>query len=72
MDSLIDEQLKLQEAKRQNIEVTEEDVQAGFETLAQQNGLTADEFTGMIKQQGIPKSTLLANLKFANSKRYFL
>lgn len=63
LNSLIEEQLKLQEAKRQNIEVTEEDVQNGFQTLAEQNNLTSEEFTAMIKQQGIPKATLLAQIK---------
>jgi len=63
LNSLIDEQLKLQEAQRQNIDVSDEDIEAGFKALAEQNKLTSDKFTEMIKQQGIPKSTLLAQIK---------
>ncbi|MCI5060148.1 MAG: SurA N-terminal domain-containing protein [Alphaproteobacteria bacterium] len=63
IDSLIEEQIKLQEAKRQNINVTEEDVARGFSALAQQNNLSAEQFEQVMTHQGIPKSTLLHQVK---------
>lgn len=63
VDSLIEEQIKLQEAKRQNISITDEEVVSGFETIAAQNKLNGDQFSQVLKQQGIPKSTLLFQIK---------
>jgi len=56
--SLIDETLRIQEAKKQNLSVTEADIDQGFERLAQQNKLTSEQFEQVLAQQGIPKSTL--------------
>ena len=63
LNSLIEEQLQIQEAERQNLAVTEEEVTEGFAGMAQQNNMTAEQFDVVIKQQGIPKSTLLQKIK---------
>ena len=63
LDSLIEEQIKKQEAQKQNISVTPDDVTKGFEAIAAQNNLDADQFSSLLKRQGIPKSTILAQIE---------
>ena len=63
IDTLIEEQLKIQEADVQDIQITPEEVSSGFETLAVQNKLTAEQFAQVLQQQGIPKSTLMNQIK---------
>lgn len=63
LEELIFEQLKIQEAKKQNIEVTDEEINQGFANLAAQNKLTPEQFSSVLGQQGIPKSTLLNQVK---------
>jgi peptidyl-prolyl cis-trans isomerase SurA len=63
LNSLIEEQLQIQEAERQNLAVTEEEVLEGFAGMAKQNNLTAEQFDTVIAQQGIPKATLLQKIK---------
>jgi peptidyl-prolyl cis-trans isomerase SurA len=63
LDELIVEQIKIQEAERQNIGVTQEEIQEGFGNLAAQNQLTPEQFAQVLQQQGIPKATLLNQVK---------
>ena len=63
LDSLIEEQLKKQEAKKQNLVVTPDDVTKGFEAIAGQNNMDAEQFSKLLNQQGIPKSTLLSQIE---------
>ncbi len=58
INGLIEEQLKLQEAKRNNIEITEEDVKKGFEALGAQNKMTAEQFFEVMKRSGVPQRTV--------------
>ncbi len=58
LSMLIDETLKLQEAKNLGLDVSEDDVKQGFEQLAKQNNMSAEEFTALLKKQNIPVSTL--------------
>lgn len=58
VDGLIEEQLKIQEAQRNNLEVTDEDIAEGFKSIAEGNKFTVEQFEQIMKQQGIPKSTL--------------
>lgn len=58
MDDLIEEQLKLQEAKRLNIEVTQEMIDQGLGQLAQQNNATPEQFREMIGRSGININTM--------------
>ena len=63
IDSLIEEQIKMQEAARNNLKITEEEVYDGFKTIAGQNKFTPEQFEKIMAQQGIPKSTLLRQIR---------
>jgi len=63
LDVLIEEQLKLQEAQRLNQEITDEEIEEGFSNLAAQNNLEAEQFEQALGQQGIPKTTMLRQIK---------
>lgn len=63
LNSLIEEQIKLQEAKRHNLDVTAEDIAGGFATLAQQNNMTAEQFSDVMKRAGIPQRTVEHQIK---------
>lgn len=58
INMLIDESLIMQEARRQNITVNEEEIRKGFEALSAQNKFTADQFRAILARSGIPQSTL--------------
>lgn len=58
INGLIEEQIKLQEAKRNKLDVTEEDINQGFDTLAGQNKMTREQFFEVMKRAGIPKRTI--------------
>lgn len=58
LNGLIEEQIKLQEAKRHALEVTQDDINAGLETLAQQNNMTREQFSEVMKNAGIPQRTV--------------
>ncbi len=60
---LIDEQIKVQEADRLSIEVTEEEIQNGFATLAQQNNVPPEQFRKMLEGSGLKFSTLADQIK---------
>ncbi len=63
IEGLIEEQLKLQEAKRNKITVTDEEVQAGFKTIADQNNFPLEKFVAVMKQQGVSEKTLSNQIK---------
>lgn len=52
LDELIEERLKLQEAKRLTIKVGDEDVERAFKGIAERNKMTPDQFRAFIQQQG--------------------
>lgn len=54
INMLIEEHLMLQEAGRAGITITPEDVESGFATIAQQNGMDIQKFRAIMKQQGVP------------------
>jgi len=56
--TLIDDQLRLQEAKRLKIRVDHDEVEAGLKQIAEQNNQTLDQFEGTLSKQGVPISTL--------------
>lgn len=58
INSLIEEQIMMQEAKKLGLEVSPEDIEKGFESLAQQNKMSADHFKEMLRRGGIAVSTL--------------
>ena len=58
MRVLIDENLRIQEAERLGIEITDKEIQEQVEQLAGGNNLTAAEFSEVLKRAGIPIRTL--------------
>lgn len=63
LNSLIEEQLKIQEAERSALGVTDEEVERGFAAIAAQNKLEPAQFSKLLKQQGIPQRTLMNQIK---------
>ncbi|MAE50688.1 MAG: rotamase [Micavibrio sp.] len=63
IDALIEEQIKLQEAERLEVEVTQEQIEAGFAQLAQQNNAEADQFREMLTRAGININTMYRQIK---------
>lgn len=57
LSMLVDETLKMQEAERLEIEVTEDDIEAGFNNIAAQNNMTSDQFKQILASQNIPYIT---------------
>lgn len=63
LDGLVEEQIKLQEAARLNIQVEDKEIDAGFKGIADQNNFTVEQFESIMNHQGIPKRTLLNQIK---------
>ncbi|PZO80898.1 MAG: rotamase, partial [Micavibrio aeruginosavorus] len=63
IDSLVEEQLKLQTAARSKLTAGDKEVEEGFKTIAQQNNIPADKFEMALKQQGVPMATLKRQIK---------
>jgi peptidyl-prolyl cis-trans isomerase SurA len=57
-EELIDERLKLQEAKRGGIEITDEDVRRMMKTLADRNKMTEEQFAQHLKGIGVDIATM--------------
>jgi peptidyl-prolyl cis-trans isomerase SurA len=57
-EELIDERLKLQEAKRGGIEISDADVRRMMKTLADRNKMTEDQFAQHIKGMGVDIATM--------------
>lgn len=58
MEGLIEERIKIQEAQRLKIEVSDDEIGKAFKTIAEQNKFTPEQFADILKRQGINKSTL--------------
>ncbi len=58
VQTLIDEKLKLQEAKRLELQVTEEELDEELRLMAERNSMTPEGFASMINGLGIPMSSL--------------
>ena len=56
--TLIDEKLEVQEAKKYNVTVSDDEVNKSFERLEQQNNMPKGGLEKMLSQHGIPRSTL--------------
>ncbi len=63
LDGLIEEQIKMQEASRYNLLVSDQEVQEGLSTIAKQNNFTATQFLDVMKKQGVPTSTLMRQIR---------
>ena len=57
INSLIDERLKIQEARQLELEITQEEIQNSVSRVEAQNGLGAGGFTTFMQQQGIDPQT---------------
>ena len=60
---LVEEQIKLQEAERLGIEVTQDEINDGFKQLAQQNNAPADQFREMVMRSGVNIATMDRQIK---------
>ena len=58
VSSLVEEQLKLQEAERLGIQVPQQEINAGFATIAQQNNLEPAQFKEVLKRSGVNVATM--------------
>ncbi len=58
VNMLVEEHLMLQEAARLKIEVTPADIDKGFATIAQQNGIDVEKFRAIMKQQKVPQRAM--------------
>ncbi|MGB0720065.1 MAG: peptidylprolyl isomerase [Bdellovibrionales bacterium] len=61
--SLVEEELKLQEAKRLDLDVTQAEINEGFATIAQQNNFTPEQFKKILTQSKISTSTMERQIK---------
>jgi peptidyl-prolyl cis-trans isomerase SurA len=56
--TLIDDQLRLQEAKRLKIRIDHDEIESGLKQIAEQNNQSLDQFEETLAKQGVPISTL--------------
>lgn len=61
--SLVDERLKLQEAKRRNITVTDRNLRAAIGSIEKQNGIPAGSFDTFVQKVGVPREALIKQLR---------
>ncbi len=69
MDELVEERLKLQEAKRLNIVVTKEEVSGALANMVKLNKMTEKQFAAMLKKSGVSMATMRQRLKVSMSWR---
>jgi peptidyl-prolyl cis-trans isomerase SurA len=55
---LIDEKLKLQEAERLEIEISSEEIEEGFASIAGRNSFSPDQFRMILRKEGVSPKTL--------------
>lgn len=58
IDMLVDDMLKMQEARRMGVKVSKEEVDGGFAEIAKNNNIPADDFRKMVEKSGIQIRTL--------------
>lgn len=63
IDMLIDESLRLQEAKRLDIAVTDAEIDDGFKQIAANNNVPVDTFKAGLKSRGIQLETLADQIR---------
>ncbi len=63
VDGLIEEQLKLQEASRNKLNISDEEVDDGLATIAKQNKFEPEQFKVIMEKQGVPIKTLRRQIK---------
>jgi parvulin-like peptidyl-prolyl isomerase len=63
LDAAIDEKIKLQEAQKNGVDISEADLKKSFENFAQLNHVTTDEFKAMLKEAEVDESVFKAQMK---------
>lgn len=63
VEMLIDESLKMQEARRMKIKISKEEVDAGLAEIAKNNNIPADDFRQMITKSGIDINTMYDQIR---------
>ena len=63
LNSLIDERLQMQEAKRLDIQVTDVQVASALEQIAGQNNMTEGQFLTMLRNRGVIPTTLIDQIR---------
>lgn len=63
MNILIEEQLMIQEAQRNDIAVTPEEIEKGFAKLAEQNGMEPAKFREVVRRSGVPTRAMDRQIK---------
>lgn len=63
MNALIEEKLKLQEARREEIETTENEVLSAVQIIEQNNGMPSGAFFNMLAEQGIDSGTFYSQVE---------
>lgn len=63
LQTLIDEQLQLQEAQERNIRVTDAEIAAILQDMEQRNSLPAGGLDGFLAERGIEKATLVSQIR---------
>ena len=63
LEGLIAEAVQLQEARRQGVVITDEEVQGGFKKIADSNNFTNEQFKGILRKQGIRVSSIERQIK---------
>jgi peptidyl-prolyl cis-trans isomerase SurA len=63
LDSLIDERLQMQEARRLDISVSDVQVAGALEQIAQQNNMTEGQFLTMLRNRGVIPTTLIDQIR---------
>lgn len=66
IDSLIDERLKMQEARRLEVSVTTDEVRNAVNLIEDRNGMAPGTLRAMMDEQGIDMATLYAQLEADN------
>jgi len=63
LDQLIDEKLKIREARRWGIEATDQEVEQNFSAMARRMGQSGEQLTQNLGQKGVNSSTLKARIR---------
>lgn len=63
LDQLIDEKLKIREAKRWGIEASDQEVDNNYSGMARRMGQSGDQLTQTLAQKGVHASTLKARIR---------
>ncbi len=63
LGGLVEEQLKFQEATREEIEITDQEVEQGFAQIATQNKIPPEKFKEVLTQSGVNVATMERQVK---------